>query len=109
VDPESTGLNPVWRNSLTYVTLGTGWDDGANLTQIDAARQLLVQDMKILEGIAPESGAYLNEVRITHLSTSNSDLVFFSFSISNRMVTYRLRDTNSTGKNPSSAFTTISS
>jgi hypothetical protein len=68
VDPESTGLNPVWRNSLVYATLGTGWQDGANLTQIEAARQLLVQDMKILEGIAPESGAYLNEVRISHLS-----------------------------------------
>ena len=65
MDPESTGLNPAWRNSLAYATLGTGWEDGANLTQIEAARQLLVQDMKILEGIAPESGAYLNEVRIT--------------------------------------------
>ena len=65
VDPESTALNPVWRNSLVYTTLGTSWEDDANLTQIEAARQLLVRDMKILEGVAPESGAYLNEVRIT--------------------------------------------
>ena len=65
VDPESTGLNPAWRKSLVYSTLGTGWQDGANSTQIEAARQLLIQDMKILEGIAPESGAYLNEVRVT--------------------------------------------
>ena len=65
VDPESTGLNPAWRNSLVYATLGTGWEDGANSTQIEAARQLLIQDMKILEGIAPDSGAYLNEVRTT--------------------------------------------
>jgi hypothetical protein len=56
------GLNPAWRKSLVYTTLGTGWQDGANSTVIDAARQLLVQDMKILEGIAPESGAYFNEV-----------------------------------------------
>ena len=63
VDPESTGLNPAWRESLAYVTLGTGWQDGANSTEIEAARQLLIQDMKIIESIAPESGAYLNEVR----------------------------------------------
>jgi len=67
VDPESTGLNPAWRNSLVYTTLGTSWEDGATLAQIEAARQLLVQDMKILEGIAPDSGAYLNEVRVTQL------------------------------------------
>ena len=63
VDPEAMGLNPAWRKSLVYTILGTNWQDGANLTEIDAARQLLIKDMKILEGIAPESGAYLNEVR----------------------------------------------
>ena len=68
VDPESTGLNPVWRDSLVYTVLGTGWKDGANSTEIEAARQLLIRDMKILEGIAPESGAYLNEVRVSHPS-----------------------------------------
>jgi len=64
VDPESTGLNPVWRNSLVYASTSATWQDGANSTEIDAARQRLIQDMKILEGIAPESGAYLNEVRV---------------------------------------------
>ena len=57
------GLNPAWRNSLAYSLLRTGWQDGATLAEIDVARQLLIQNMKILEGIAPESGAYLNEVR----------------------------------------------
>ena len=69
VDPESMGLNPAWRNSLVYVGLGTGWKDGASSTEIEAARQLLIQDMKTLEGIAPDSGAYLNEVRATPRST----------------------------------------
>jgi len=58
------GLNPAWRNSLAFTSIRTTWRDGADLTEIEAARQLLVQDMKILEGIAPESGAYLNEVRV---------------------------------------------
>jgi hypothetical protein len=71
VDPESTGLNPAWRSSLVYTTLGTGWKDGVTITEIDAARQVLIQDMKILEGLAPDSGAYLNEVR-------DSELVFYS-------------------------------
>ncbi len=50
------------------MTLGTGWKDGDNSTTIKAARQLLIQDMKIVEGIAPESGAYLNEVKKKSLS-----------------------------------------
>jgi len=50
------------------MTLGTGWKDGDNSTTIKAARQLLIQDMKIVEGIAPESGAYLNEVKKKRVS-----------------------------------------
>ena len=63
-DPDSMGLNPAWRNSLALAFIGTSWRDGADLTEIKAARQLFIEDMKILEGIAPESGAYFNEVRI---------------------------------------------
>jgi len=66
VNPESTGLNPVWRNSLAYTVLTATWRDGADLTEIAAAREPLIHDMKILEGIAPESGAYLNEVKKSH-------------------------------------------
>ena len=62
MDPDAMGLNPAWRNSLAYVNFGTGWEEGANLTEINAARQVLIQAMKIVEAIAPESGAYLNEV-----------------------------------------------
>ena len=69
VDPDSMGLNPAWRKSLALTTLYTTWQDGANLTEIEDVRQLLIEDMKILEGIAPESGAYLNEVRVPCLFT----------------------------------------
>ena len=64
------GLNPAWRNSLVYTVLAADWEDGANLTEINAARQLLIRDMKTLEAIAPESGAYFNEVRLPQLSTT---------------------------------------
>ena len=73
------GLNPVWRSSLVYTTLGTGWEDGANITQINEARKGLVKSMKILEGIAPDSGAYLNEVCISsyrHLYANSDGGVF---------------------------------
>ena len=56
------GLNPAWRDSLALVSVGRPWREGTNLTEIEATRQLLIEDMRILEGIAPESGAYLNEV-----------------------------------------------
>ena len=61
------GLNPAWRNSLAFAATFATWRDGANYTEIEAARQVLIQNMKILEEIAPESGAYLNEVRVPHL------------------------------------------
>ena len=69
VDSDSMGLNPVWRNGLALVYLSRTWQEGATLTEIEATRQLLIEDMRILEGIAPESGAYLNEVRVPRLST----------------------------------------
>ena len=90
MDPESTGLNPAWRNSLAYTTLGTSWEDGATVSQIEAARQLLVQDMKILEGIAPDSGAYLNEVSIARTFRSSFFFIYLNFlqkQTSNRAVT----------------------
>ena len=101
MDPDSTGLNPVWRNSLAFAVIGRTWREGANLTEIEATRQLLIQDMKILEGIAPESGAYLNEVRAPRL--------FTTLRLTSSPRVRRLRDMNSTGRNRSSGLTTTSS
>jgi len=102
------GLNPAWRNSLALVFIGTSWRDGADLTEIEAARQVLIQDMRILEGIAPESGAYLNEVRVPRLFTVlrlSSFFFFLKFIARAR----RRRDMNSTGRNRSLGLTTINS
>jgi len=97
------GLNPAWRNSLVYTGIGATWREGANLTEIEAARQLLIQDMKILEAIAPESCAYFNEVRDPRLFTV-PDSVLNSLSRARRP-----RDMSSTGRNRSLGLTTISS
>ena len=53
MDPESTGPNPAWRGGLISTILVTTWPEGANETQINAARQCLIQEKKILEDIAP--------------------------------------------------------
>ena len=100
MDPESTGLNPAWRNSLAYTVISTIWKDGADSTQIGVARQRFIQDMKTLEGIAPDSGAYSNEVRnlIGHC--------FFRFV---HTLSLRLLDMNLTGRNPFLALITINS
>ena len=107
VDPDSVGLNPAWRNSLIYTIVTTGWQEGANETQINTNRQQLIQDMKILEGIAPDSGAYLNEVRLPALTSARSSRLLTLLFFRVRPCTNRLPDTNSTGRNPFSVPTTI--
>ena len=106
MDPDSTGLNPAWRSSLAFTIIGTTWREGANFTEIEAARQLLIQDMKILEGIAPESGAYFNEVRVTPIHESFGSVLFC---LNPSLRARRRRDMNWTGRNRSSGLTTISS
>ena len=86
------------------MVIGTIWQEGADLTEIDtSARQVLIENMRILEGIAPESGAYFNEVRVPRLFTY-PDSVLNSLSRA-----HRHQDMNSTGRNRSSGLTTISS
>ncbi|KAJ8082040.1 hypothetical protein PM082_007886 [Marasmius tenuissimus] len=61
-DPESTGLNPGWRNSiggLVYTTVG--WKDGASAAEIQAQKDLLKQHIDILEGLEPGTASYINE------------------------------------------------
>ena len=82
VNPESTGLNPAWRRSVALALLHTAWQDGANSSEIAAAREPLIHDMKLLEDLAPESGAYLNEVKHPHgplhWNNPNSNLLILS-------------------------------
>ena len=65
------GLNPAWRDSLVFVMVGGGgWPEGSNLTEINAARQLIIEDMETIEALAPDSGAYFNEVRAPDIHTT---------------------------------------
>ena len=62
VDPNSTGLNPAWRKALAYAVTEITWDEGTPSSEINAMRTDFKTSMAKLEGLAPGSGAYLNEV-----------------------------------------------
>jgi hypothetical protein len=62
VDPNAMGINPAWRKSSGYTPSGVGWSEGATTAEINALRAGFKEQMKIIQSIAPDSGAYLNEV-----------------------------------------------
>ncbi|TFK31866.1 hypothetical protein BDQ12DRAFT_693389 [Crucibulum laeve] len=64
VDPESTGLNPSWRKAIAHVYFTEVWNDGDSSIVIEQARQRLRDKLNILDGIAPDSGTYLNEASL---------------------------------------------
>ena len=63
VDPDSVGLNPAWRKAGVHVTLSGTWPDGATAAEIDDVRAAVDASNAQLRALAPDSGAYFNEVR----------------------------------------------
>lgn len=63
IDPSATGLNPAWRKANVHVIAATAWAEGANSDTISGLLQELKGDTAKLRALAPESGAYFNEVR----------------------------------------------
>ena len=63
VDPESTGLNPSWRNAIAEVYITESWDEGADAATILAAIERLKKGTDDLDKLTKDSGSYLNEVR----------------------------------------------
>ncbi|KAF9467715.1 hypothetical protein BDZ94DRAFT_1248856 [Collybia nuda] len=63
-DPESMGLNPAWRKALGHVLFTENWAEGANITEIQKAKQRVRDYVRILDTLTPESGAYFNEATL---------------------------------------------
>ncbi|KAH7921264.1 FAD-binding domain-containing protein [Leucogyrophana mollusca] len=61
VDPESTGLNPAWRESLVEAVWGAEWDEGATYSEIERSRAELAATMAQVSAIMPGAGSYFNE------------------------------------------------
>ena len=66
VDPDSTGLNPSWRNAISEVFVSVFWREGSTSDFIFQKIDQLKQSTLILDQLTTDSGSYLNEVRKTH-------------------------------------------
>jgi hypothetical protein len=61
VDPDSTGLNPAWRQALVHVLWGTGWQEGTPFSEIKQLRAVVARSLTRISELAGSS-AYFNEV-----------------------------------------------
>ncbi|KAJ8082048.1 hypothetical protein PM082_007894 [Marasmius tenuissimus] len=61
IDPDSVGLNPAWRSALGLVFTGAQWDGSASATEIQAQKDVLKEDVDVLESLEPGTGSYVNE------------------------------------------------
>lgn len=58
-----TALNPAWRDTVAHLAVGSGWADGASAEEIQAVRDdVTYRQVAALRKLAPDSGAYFNEV-----------------------------------------------
>ena len=62
VAPNAMGLNPAWRRALVHTIFSTGWVEGTPVDVIDEIIDEVKANMTVLRALAPESGAYFNEV-----------------------------------------------
>ena len=62
VPPDAVGLNPAWRAALVHTIFSTGWAEGTPVDVIDGLVGQVRQNMTTLRALAPDSGAYFNEV-----------------------------------------------
>lgn len=62
IDPDSAGVHPAWRKAAVHVVTGAIWPEGAPEDVINQSRQVLKDDTAMLRALAPDSGAYFNEV-----------------------------------------------
>ena len=73
VDPDSTGLNPAWRDAASHIRVEPTWPDGASLSDITEVRNHLKAVLNTFKSVCgPDSGAYFNEVCCIFTSTSHS-------------------------------------
>jgi hypothetical protein len=62
VNPNSTGLNPAWRETIGQLVTGISWPEGTPTSEIDELRKGAAAELASLDTVSADSGAYLNEV-----------------------------------------------
>ena len=73
INPESAGVNPAWRNAVVEAACGVSWDEGASSTAVEGLISQLKAWITSLHDVAPNDGAYFNEVRPSTSSFAFSD------------------------------------
>jgi hypothetical protein len=63
IDPDSTGLNPAWRKTLANIIHIDAWPEGVSSSELKRIRERVQSNQRELTALAPDSGAYFNEVR----------------------------------------------
>lgn len=63
-DTVAASITPAWRTATWHVVLGSGFANDADASTIAKAFQTSHDATKILEGVAPNSGAYQNEADV---------------------------------------------
>jgi hypothetical protein len=61
-NPESTGLNPAWRETIGQLVTGIGWPEGTPTSEIDDLRKGAAAELASLDTVSADSGTYFNEV-----------------------------------------------
>ena len=64
INPESAGVNPAWRNAVVETGCGVAWDEGASSKDIEELISQLKAWIGAFHDVAPNDGAYFNEVRV---------------------------------------------
>ncbi|KAM6495416.1 hypothetical protein JOM56_008122 [Amanita muscaria] len=64
VDPDSSGLNPAWREAVALVITGISWEEGTTSFQINRLRQSAAANLDVLDRVSVDSGTYFNEASL---------------------------------------------
>ena len=72
------GMNPAWRDTVTHFVAGQGWPDGTPAEEVEAIRAHVTHNVTgALRKLAPDSGAYFNEVSPLRISSALSICVLW--------------------------------
>ena len=66
--PVGNALNPAWRDSVVHIITSQSWDESLTPTVADqVVHNMTYQKGYALRQLAPDTGAYFNEVRLRDL------------------------------------------
>ena len=71
IPADSAGVNPAWRDAVVLYYCGVTWEDGTSSSDIQGLISQLKGWIRALHDVAPNDGAYFNEVRLIRLKKTD--------------------------------------